>query len=205
MWRYAVLPVVLMLILGVAAGQGVLQSIDHAVGNAFNLKAGDAGVSFWHWISWSGGGAQRYIIVILLSLGLGFWLHWRTGLALALTSLASNLASDGLKTAFGRPRPDLVPHLDPVHSMSFPSGHATSAMMVYLMVALIIPTEQRKLWLAFGLILAFLTGWSRIMLGVHWFSDVLGGWMLGGAFALVGVELVRRYGGKPIDAAPHNG
>lgn len=205
MWRYSVALVAAMLLLGIAMEHGVLHGIDHAISSTFSLRVGDASVPFWYGVSWSGGGTQRYIAVILLSLGLGIWLHWRAGLALALTSLVSNLTSEALKEAFGRPRPGLVPHLDPTTSLSFPSGHATSAMLVYIMVALLVPTQRRGLWLAGALVLAFLTGWSRIMLGVHWFSDVLAGWMLGLAFALAGTWLVRRSEGKAIDVAPHNG
>ena len=150
-------------------------------------------IAFWTSVSWSGGGPQRYMIVAALALLLGLWHHWRSGVVLALVAPLSNAVSNFLKEAFARPRPDIVPHLDPVYnSLSYPSGHATNAALVYLLFALLVPTQRRGAWIATAAVLAFLTGVSRIMLGVHWPSDVIGGWMLGSGFALLGVALARR-------------
>lgn len=190
----AALLLILVLALGFAAGAGWTATSDHKVFSALVLRIGeghDGMVAFWQGISWTGGGAQRYIIVAVLALLLGLWHHWRSGLVLAVMALLSNWASGFLKDAFARPRPDLAPHLDFVNSLSYPSGHATSAALVYLLFALLVPTQRRRMWLAAAGVLAFLTGLSRITLGVHWPSDVIGGWMLGSAFAMLGVASTR--------------
>jgi membrane-associated phospholipid phosphatase len=189
----------LVLTLGLCVSHGWGGALDHALASAFGLRAGQSSatlIRFWQLVSWSGGGTQRYIIVGLLALALGVWHQKRAGLTLALASLLSSFASDGLKMAFARARPDLVPHLDHASSFAYPSGHATSAAVVYLAFALLIPTQRRTAWLAGGAALALLTGLSRIMLGVHWPSDVLGGWMLGAAFAIGGVAIARRWEGN---------
>jgi undecaprenyl-diphosphatase len=188
-----------VILLGIVASAGGLSAIDVPVINAVAMRADQsspAAIAFWSWISWSGGGAQRYVMVVLLSLWLGYLRGWRGGVTLALASLLSNVASDALKAAFGRARPDLIPHLDVALSAAYPSGHATNAAVVYLLFALVVPTAQRGRWLAGAVVLTVLTGLSRIALGVHWPSDVIGGWMLGAAFALAAVAILRRVEGE---------
>ncbi|WP_344797790.1 bifunctional DedA family/phosphatase PAP2 family protein [Litoribacillus peritrichatus] len=86
-----------------------------------------------------------------------------------------------LKEAFGHPRPELL--IEPLNSFAFPSGHTTGATVYFGLIAAFIAqeTEQHKRWpiYAIGLTLAIVVGFSRIFLGVHWFSDVLGGLLLG--------------------------
>jgi undecaprenyl-diphosphatase len=89
-----------------------------------------------------------------------------------------------LKNLVGRPRPELVPHLVPIHSLSFPSGHAADSAIVYVGLALIAGEAMRSrasraFVLAAALLLTGLVGLTRVYLGVHWPSDVLGGWVFG--------------------------
>jgi undecaprenyl-diphosphatase len=191
--------VALCILLGVSVTAGFGRAIDHTIAAALGMREGQtpAGwISFWQAISWIGGGTQRYIIVALLALFLGLRHHWRLGAVLAGASLLSSFASDGLKFAFARVRPDLVPHLDHASSFAFPSGHATSAAVVYLLFAFVVPTKRRGLWLSAGIALTVLTGISRIMLGVHWPSDVVGGWLLGAGFAYAGLAVARKFEGN---------
>lgn len=189
----------MLLVLGGATDQGGVIWLDHWLESAGALRAeqgSDAAIAFWQWISWSGGGIQRYYIVTAMVVILGAWHHWRSGVALALTAILSNITSGVLKDVFARPRPDIVPHLDFVNSLSFPSGHATNAAAVYFLFAMLVPTARRTRWLIGAAILTIATGWSRIALGVHWPSDVVGGWLLGGAFALAGYTLAQYFEGK---------
>lgn len=184
-------------LLGVAIGHGLTQAFDLRVAAALSLQRGqtsDGLIAVTQAVSWPGGGPQRTLIVVLLVLALWRWRGAAAGAAMALTSLTSNWASDWLKLGFARPRPQLVPHLDYVGaSLSYPSGHATSAAVVYLLLALVLPSRHRPAWLGLAAVLSALTGLSRIMLGVHYASDVIGGWMLGAAFAMIGVELAQRW------------
>ena len=97
-----------------------------------------------------------------------------------------------MKLGFGRTRPDVIDHLDHVSSASYPSGHATSAAVVYLLLAWLAPPRWRAAAWTLAATMIILNGFSRIMLGVHWASDIVGGTMLGIAFALLGVWWVRR-------------
>jgi undecaprenyl-diphosphatase len=94
-----------------------------------------------------------------------------------------------LKFVFARPRPDFVTHLARVFTTSFPSGHATVSAIAYLtMGALLARTYPSfTLGLYFMSLATFLTvliGVSRIYLGVHYPTDILGGWCIGGAWAM---------------------
>lgn len=94
-----------------------------------------------------------------------------------------------LKQVFGRTRPDLVEHSARVFTESFPSGHATLAAITYLTLgALLARVQTRRALKAYSLgvaiTLTVLVGASRVYLGVHWPTDVLAGWCLGGAWAI---------------------
>lgn len=186
-FRLPILLLLTMLLLGFAVTAGIGGDIDFAISDALSLRAGQSPQwlidTMWA-ISWIGGGIQRYIIVTLLVIALWVWKGRGEAIAMALASLISSILSDILKGFYGRLRPDLIPYLDLQHSAAYPSGHATSAAVVYILFALLMPKVQRPAWLAVALIFTLLTGLSRVMLGVHWTSDVLGGWMLGTAFAV---------------------
>jgi undecaprenyl-diphosphatase len=113
--------------------------------------------------------------------------------ALALVLVATIggiLLADGLKAVFQRPRPALVPHLARVYSSSFPSGHAVSSAVVYLTLGALVSqfVQERKLkayFLGVACFMTFVVGLSRVVLGVHYPSDVLAGWSAGLAWALL--------------------
>lgn len=100
------------------------------------------------------------------------------------------LLSTILKSAFQRPRPDLVPHGSYVTNASFPSGHSMLSAITYLTLgALLARSQRRKLLKAYFLLIAglltFLVGLSRVYLGVHWPTDVLAGWTAGATWAML--------------------
>ena len=103
-------------------------------------------------------------------------------------SLVSILITTLLKGQFSRVRPQIVPWLDLPTNASFPSGHSSNTMTILLLFALLSGGGWR-IWIAVGV--AILVGLTRIVLGVHWPSDVLSGWMLGAGVALVTFGLAR--------------
>jgi undecaprenyl-diphosphatase len=98
------------------------------------------------------------------------------------------------KYEINRMRPAEDPHLVVVHNLSFPSGHSANAMMTYVALALFLfgRTERRSIWVAGAVALALLVGLSRVVLGVHWPSDVIGGWSYGLVWALLLYAISRR-------------
>lgn len=95
-----------------------------------------------------------------------------------------------LKYVIGRPRPSIVPHLREITTPSFPSGHAMLSALVFLTIGVILARSFQGRWvktyiLLWGVFLTFIVGASRVYLGVHYPTDVLGGWLAGFAWAIV--------------------
>lgn len=114
------------------------------------------------------------------------WWLWRThrgrlALILLLVTLIGRGLSELQKYEIARVRPNIEPQLVIVKTSSFPSGHAASSMIFGLTVALAVAagTRWERVAVASAILLSLLIGTSRVMLGVHWPSDVIGGWSFG--------------------------
>lgn len=124
---------------------------------------------------------QSIAIVLVVMLAAWFW--WRQQRLNAATLLGGFAGAVGLNTVlkfeFGRPRPNVFPPLVVEHSYSFPSGHAVAAMALYGMLAVILWRQRHRSWAVLLGAWILVVGLSRVYLGVHYPSDVLGGWSLG--------------------------
>jgi undecaprenyl-diphosphatase len=117
---------------------------------------------------------------------------WKRAAALLVLGavLGGQFLSTLLKLLFDRPRPDLVPDAPHEFTASFPSGHALLSAVTYLTLGALLARVQpsrnaRKYLLGLAIILTVLIGISRVYLGVHWPTDVLAGWCVGSAWALL--------------------
>jgi undecaprenyl-diphosphatase len=136
--------------------------------------------------------------VILVSIFGAAWLLYRRQRRSALLLLAVTLVGRTLveaqKWGVHRLRPEDQAHLVPAKSLSFPSAHAANSMMLFLTIALLVaPPRWRREAVALALIGAALVGLSRPVLGVHWPSDVVGGWAFGAAWVLAMLALAERW------------
>lgn len=104
------------------------------------------------------------------------------GIRVGIIFLLSLYVNSGVKEIFQQPRPfDIVPEIQKAHAYGygFPSGHAQSSMVVWGSIA--IAYWKKQIWIRYlSVLLILLIGFSRIYLGVHFPTDVLGGWLLGG-------------------------
>jgi undecaprenyl-diphosphatase len=127
------------------------------------------------------------VLTLLSALVTGFLvLTRRFGAALFVicTAGGGQILNAVLKYLFGRERPASEFRWTEVHSLSFPSGHATSATVVYLAIAVLLArlatkTSHRLYIIGGAVLLSFLVGLTRVYLGVHYPSDVIAGWAVG--------------------------
>lgn len=132
------------------------------------------------------------LLVTLYALASG---RQRVVLALFWTPLSFFL-DNVLKLVFQHPRPTQAIIAIP-DSYSFPSGHAVAASALYITLALIAAHGERRqrprrilIWS--GVVVAVFVAWSRVYLGVHYFSDVIGGLLLGGAGSVAASRVLMR-------------
>jgi undecaprenyl-diphosphatase len=114
----------------------------------------------------------------------------RAALLVAAAAGTGSIAVVLLKAVFGRLRPDAAWAELVAQGPSFPSGHAGNAAIVFLTLGAVLAASrtrqaERSYILAVAALLTLLVGVSRIVLGVHWASDVLAGWAFGAAWALL--------------------
>jgi membrane-associated phospholipid phosphatase len=149
------------------------------------------GISALGYAPWSG------LIVTAAALGCVAARWYREALFIVATEGVGWLAAE-IKLLVERPRPtsDLVRVLGHVGETSFPSGHVTSYIVFYGLLFYFVYVRARRGWPRTVLLLVFATivglvGPSRIYLGHHWVSDVLGGYALGAAYLLLLLEIHR--------------
>ncbi|MEV0786099.1 phosphatase PAP2 family protein [Streptomyces sp. NPDC050423] len=185
----------------VAARWSPLMSLDRTVADALHRRAvTEPGLvhvnrvlTDWLWDPWTMRALTAVAVVAL-------WWHGARLLAgwVAATSVLSSLLQQGIKAAVGRERPRWPDPVDSAHYAAFPSGHAmTAAVSCGLLLWLL---RRRgagtRMWRA-ALVAAWVSvlgvGVTRLYLGVHWPSDVLGGWLLGAALVAFAVAGFERY------------
>jgi len=145
-------------------------------------------LSLMEWVSYLMGGWRAAALVVASVIVVWRYLGKLEG-GLVLVAGLSSLLDSPIKFAVNRPRPTsaLVQVFAAEHGSGFPSGHALFAAVVLGFLAYLAATHLRRRYLrllsvACFIILILLTGASRVYLGVHWSSDVLGGYLIGAVF-----------------------
>ena len=131
------------------------------------------------------------------------WLWWRrqqrvAAIALIVSIVGSALLSSLLKVLFARPRPAVFPPLTPETTYSFPSGHALAAVALFGFAAYLLWQQKQRIWAVFVVLFALLVSFSRIYLGVHYPSDVLGSLSLGLLWLAVVIGGYRYYQARTV-------
>ena len=149
------------------------------------------------------------VVYIPLFAAVAAWLAWRQRLPrlaafVVVTMTGSVLLNSLVKLAVDRARPVLDDPVAHAAGMSFPSGHAQSAMVAASVLLLVFLPLLRGawLWVAVGVAVVYVLaiGFARVTLGVHYVSDVLAGYVLGAAWVAAMVAAFnawRRDRGRP--------
>ena len=136
---------------------------------------------------------MRSVLILFALAWLALRQAWRSAVVFLATVAIAITAYSAIKEAFARVRPEVVPWLDHPVTLAYPSGHAAGTMVVLLLGALLI--GDRRVVIG-AVCVSGAIGLTRVMLGVHWPSDVVGGWMFGAGTALMGYALTPMSGSR---------
>lgn len=140
-------------------------------------------------ISWIADGPRNILIVGLVSIGLLIARRWEWAIFLLVCSQVGVLLSNALKFAIARERPPFVENSSLQQHLSFPSGHTFAGFTVWAAMALIawylLPRRAAIPVAAILLVIGLLQAPSRLIVGKHWLSDVVGSWFIGSGWLLL--------------------
>ena len=192
-WRF-----VILLLLLAASWLGMLicgsGSVDRAIYQAVYAGHRPALRAVAHVLTLLGEPTLLIAASVLVALWLWYLGRGRAGAVLLAVILIGRAVTELQKYWVARARPDLEAHLVVVKTSSFPSGHAAGSMMFYLALALMLTAHSRLRFAAAAaaILVSLLVGISRVMLGVHWPSDVIGGWSFGLLWVLLTLRPAER-------------
>ena len=176
--------------------------VDTAIANwAYSARGEKGGVTYWFFRVVTELG-YTYFIVALVVLMFVLWRARLKAWFFGGTILATWILQKIVKAIIMRPRPDETMWWMSEGSSSFPSGHSMMVAVVFVLLAYFVITSPAvKTWIkctvsAFSSFAILIVPISRIILGVHYFSDVLGGLMLGTFMAIIGImvyKVVEKY------------
>jgi undecaprenyl-diphosphatase len=184
-----------------------LESVDHGAAAHLNsaVAAHRAIVAVVKAVTWLGSDGVLWTVIVACTLLLATRRRWRLAGYLLVTGAGALTLDPVLKSLVGRLRPVVAHPIAHGGGNSFPSGHSLGSIVCYGAVLLVFLPAVRRRWrstvtgLAVALVAAI--GISRVLLGVHYISDVLGGWALGVTWlglTTAAFELSRRAAGRPV-------
>jgi undecaprenyl-diphosphatase len=169
--------------------------LDHAITAFIQARDSEAGESVFVGVSLLGAPLLAAFVTVV-TLALAKRRDWLRAAVVALGSAGGAGLNTALKQIFHRGRPEYAVEFIPHQSWSFPSGHAMDSLVAYgiMLYFLLEHTRdpvRRRLIIAATSILLFLIAFSRVYLGVHYLSDVIAGWLAGGAWLIVSLGAYR--------------
>lgn len=193
--------IAVLVFIGVAVGvqTGYLDGFDDAVRYRVYSIRNEKLTMFWKFITHSGD--SEIVIMLGIVLLLVKSLRNKYGVKFAIAALSSTALYQGMKYIFQRPRPDIALRLIEESGYSFPSGHSMNCLVSYGILAYLILKYYENARLAkifsvgLGLII-ILIGLSRVYVGVHFPTDVIGGWSLGIAVLVAMMYAFEKFDGR---------
>jgi len=196
-----------ILLIAVRLQWAPLESADHGAAADINsLVAGNATlVSVVKAVTWLGSNGVLWTVIGAATVILAIRRRWRLAAYLLVTGAGALILDPLLKSLVGRLRPVVAHPIAHGTGNSFPSGHSLGSIVCYGAILLVFLPAARGRWrtafITVIITLIALIGISRILLGVHYLSDVLGAWAVGITWLGVTVfafELTRSAAGQPV-------
>ena len=158
-----------------------LTHFDVALAEAFGRHLSDGTLAFFARVTHLGDFEVLTVFGIVLTGVLLLRREWLLAVGLAVAALGTAALNEGLKLVFSRARPQFLHGLVEVHGYSFPSGHAAGSFAFYGFAAYLAARCLPRRWhlpsAGIALLLVVFVGTSRVLLQVHYASDVLAGWL----------------------------
>lgn len=193
--------IAVLVFIGVAVGvqTGYLDGFDDAVRYRVYSIRNEKLTMFWKFITHSGD--SEIVIMLGIVLLLVKSLRNKYGVKFAIAALSSTALYKGIKYIFQRPRPDIALRLIEESGYSFPSGHSMNCLVSYGILAYLILKycENARLAKIFSVglgLIIILIGLSRVYVGVHFPTDVIGGWSLGIAVLVAMMYAFEKFDGR---------
>ena len=193
--------IAVLVFIGVAVGvqTGYLDGFDDAVRYRVYSIRNEKLTMFWKFITHSGD--SEIVIMLGIVLLLVKSLRNKYGVKFAIAALSSTALYQGMKYIFQRPRPDIALRLIEESGYSFPSGHSMNCLVSYGILAYLILKycENARLAKIFSVglgLIIILIGLSRVYVGVHFPTDVIGGWSLGIAVLVAMMYAFEKFDGR---------
>jgi membrane-associated phospholipid phosphatase len=148
-------------------------------------------------------GSNVVLVPLVLATVVGLvWVRrrWRSAMLVVLSLAGAEALYQIVKPWVGRARPPVTDHLVRATNFAFPSGHATQAAAFGALAVVLAVGRARWIQAIIGVaagVLVLLVGLSRVYLGVHWWTDVVGGWALGGAWLCLVLAVMLRTLSRP--------
>lgn len=168
------------------AGTGDMGVLDQALADTLRAQAFPATLALFSYLTHAGDVLTLWLLATAVAVAL-----WRRGHRLLATGWAAAMAGNGLLTrafkhTFERVRPVHTHEWAVADGFSFPSGHSSASLVAYGMLAYLaarlLPARWHLPALLAAVAVTITVGWSRVVLQVHFASDVLAGWLTGGAW-----------------------
>ena len=195
----------LVLTLLVSLGWDALQDLDDSVARVASDAVHDSGttLSIARALTHLGDPLVVSLATAALAVGLLAVRAYRAAVYVAVVRLAVVVATAGLKAAVGRDRPDVLHPVAVAHGHSFPSGHASGSAALWCSVAvLVVARVPRLVAIVLAVAVPLLVAATRVLLGVHFLSDVIAGLVLGAVLATGLAGIVPPRNTKPAGGWP---
>lgn len=189
--------------------KGAMVNLDVVVADWLQSHGSEAGESIFSLVSWIGAPVLAAVLVIVM-VAFAIKRDWVRTTAVASAGVGGALLSYAMKALFHRGRPDFATEFIHGTSWSFPSGHAMDSLagygvLAYLLLEVTHEKGRRRAIIATTIVLVGAIGFSRLYLGVHYLSDVVGGYIAGAVWLLVCIVGYRFAASHRFDAGSSPG